>query len=347
MIRFGRHRFEPQTPFSGRYLTRLLIMAGFCLCAIVILELSRYRQRLAGRDARQANGARAEIPQTAIPPSPFDELGVGVIVADDTPQETGRGVGDRAVEATGDQAPHNGLPAVDQALLQDVVDKVRRLRMEPYYHLVTIAVRSSPQLLEQHARRDLTFAHLWSEPDQYRGQLIYLKGYLRGLKKFEADRNKRLNPEGIHELYQGDLFTDDSTPNPYVIIVPSVAEGMPLGANLAENVTFAGYFLQLWRYTAAGDVERAAPLLVGRILLWTPAPRQEPTVRLNAFLAIAFVLVVMGTGGAVWAINRRNPRGQCGDGPADQRAEDAARDGLARLEKQELPDPFQPPYRES
>ena len=339
MLRFGRRRFEQTSPFSGRYLTRLLLLAGFCVSAMVMLNWVHYGRAAASRRLASSGGGL----QTAIPPSPFGELGVGVIVADDRQKETRHSTEDGLGQAPPDETPNGGLPPVDKALLQDVVDKVRRLRMEPYYHLVTIAACSSPHLLEQHAQPNVTFAHLWSDPDKYRGELIYLKGCLRGLKKFEADTSKRLNPAGIKYLYQGDLFTDDSRPNPYVILVPNVAEGMPLGANLMENVTFAGYFLQLWRYTAAGDVERAAPLLIGRILVWTPAPRQDPASRLNAYLAIAFVLLIISMGGAVWAINRRSSRGQPSDGPANERAEATAKAELAQLEKLDMPDPFQPP----
>ena len=342
MVRFGRRLVRDSSPFSGRYLTRLCLMAGICICAMVILNWEHYG-RGSARGHRTNSSGPHPVLQTAIAPSPFGELGVGVIVAEDNPKDaepTPKGGSD---PATRDESPADGLPPVDMALLQDVVHKVRRLKPAPYYHLLTIAARSSLQLLEQHTRKDVIWAHLWSDPDQYRGELIFLKGHLRGLKKFEAERDRRLNPAGIKFLYQGDLFTEESHPNPYVILVPNLAEGMPLGSNLMENVTFAGYFLQLWRYTAAGDVERAAPLLIGRILVWTPAPRPVQSSQFSAYLAIAFVLLGICMGGAVWAINLRGSRRQPSDGPPDERAEAAAKAGLAELEKLNMPDPFQPP----
>jgi hypothetical protein len=169
--------------------------------------------------------------------------------------------------------------------------------------------------------------------------LIYLNGYLRGLHKFEAATNRRFNPTGLKFLYHGDLFTEESRHLPYVIVVPSVADGMPLGTDLAENVTFAGYFLQLWRYTAAGAVERAAPLLIGRILVWEPAPRSGPQFRLSLYLAGGSVLLMVCVIGLLWAISRRQRRTIHAEGQSDERTEAAAIAGLAELERLDVSDP--------
>ena len=181
----------------------------------------------------------------------------------------------------------------------------------------------------------------YSPPEQYRGELIYLKGYLRGLKKYEAIENDFFNPARIPSLYQGDLFTAESRPNPYIIVIPQIAEGMQMGVDLTENVTFAGYFLHLWVYKGGDNVDRAAPLLIGRLLTWTPAPRYHQVAQTGAFIAVAFVVLLMCVGGAIWALNRASAK-RCQSASGASPAGDAsAMAGLAQLEKLDIPDPWQ------
>ena len=57
-------------------------------------------------------------------------------------------------------------------------------------------------------------------------------------------------------------------------VFEDVPEGFPAGGDVSERVVFNGYFLKLMSYQA-GDVPRAAPLLIGR-LGWSPsAPASE------------------------------------------------------------------------
>jgi hypothetical protein len=80
---------------------------------------------------------------------------------------------------------------------------------------------------------------------------------------------------------------------------------MPTGANISENVTFAGYFFKLWRYKAADGTERAAPLLVGQMISWTPASVHQSSAHLSGYLAAAFLLLVTILAGTIWAVNQR------------------------------------------
>lgn len=338
MLHFGRRRFEMPTPFSGRYLTRLLIMGCCCVCALVALNWRRLFQVPTAARGRGANARLDQQLETAIAPSPFGEMGLGVIVADGQPRTAHAKNTDKSNELSAVDSSKESLPEVDRTLLDNVLDKVKQPPAHAYYHLVTIAAQAPAHLLGREARRDVSFANLWNDPDTYRGELIYLNGYLRGLHKFEATTNRRFNPTGLNFLYQGDLFTEESRHLPYVIVVPSIADGMPLGTDQSENVTFAGYFLQLWRYTAAGNVERAAPLLIGRILVWQPAPRSESPFRLSVYLAAGSVLLMVCAIGLLWAISRRQPRTIHAEGPGDERTEAAAIAGLAELERLDAAD---------
>ncbi len=120
--------------------------------------------------------------------------------------------------------------------------------------------------LAAQARRDLLFTHLWERPERYRGVPVHLLGTARRVLSYES----KLSRTGrLHEAW---IFTPESQNHPYVCIFEDVPGGFPAGGDVSERVVFNGYFLKLMSYQA-GDVPRAAPLLVGR-LGWSPS---EPT----------------------------------------------------------------------
>lgn len=313
-------------------------MAGFCIVAIVALNFQSIRERASGQKGARTDEDRAGQPiQTAIAPSPFGELGMGVIFSDDRPKQVHEVPNDPV--NVPDVQP-GALPQVDQRLLQHVLDKTSDRTKLPYYHLLTLAATARAELLAEHARTDITYERLWKDPEKYRGELVYLKGYLRGVQSWLATDNRFFNPAQLDDMYDGYLITQDSRPNPFVIVVPRLPDGMPAGSNISENVTFAGYFFKLWNYPATDGTIRSAPLLVGQIVSWTPAPRYEGAAQLSTFLATAFILLIVSIGGAIWIMNRRNVRLADAIAASADQSNSAAREGLAELEKLEIPDPI-------
>ena len=119
------------------------------------------------------------------------------------------------------------------------------------------------EALAAEARRDLLFTHLWERPERYRGVPVHLLGTARRVLSYES----KLSPTGrLHEAW---IFTPESQNHPYVCVFEDVPKGFPAGGDVSERVVFNGYFLKLMSYQA-GDVPRAAPLLVGR-LGWSPS----------------------------------------------------------------------------
>jgi len=299
-FRFGGSKSATQGVRPAAYLVRVTTLLVMCGCAIILLRAPRSHelgQTTADREAKDST-------ETAIAASPFDALGAGVIVSSGVVQTPNpNAAGQPPAIATSPDGP----PAVDRDLLTSVIDKTGVDRdARAYYHLVTVANRAAPTVLERHARMT-PFGLLWDAPQDHRGELLFLKGYVRGLTAMTAARDNELNPDRIATLYQGYLFTDDSRPNFYVVIVPSVAPGMPTGADITETVSFAGYFLKLYRYQSADRSIRAAPLLIGRMVSWTPAPTSDRAFRLGSYLAGGVVCVVVLLGSVMWWINRRPP----------------------------------------
>jgi hypothetical protein len=131
-----------------------------------------------------------------------------------------------------------------------------------YEKLLTEARDASPADLAAHSRRDIFFAHLLQQPKEFRGVPVHILGTARRILYYKS----KLSKTGW--LYEAWVNTPDSQNHPYVCVFEEAPKGLPIGPNVSERIVFNGYFLKLMAYEA-GDVPRAAPLIVGRIG-WTP-----------------------------------------------------------------------------
>jgi hypothetical protein len=130
--------------------------------------------------------------------------------------------------------------------------------MAAYEKLLMQARETTPAGLSAKARRDVFYAHLWDHSSEFRGVPVHLLGTVRRVLYYKS----KLGRTGW--LYEAWLITPESQKNPYVCVFEDAPCGFPVGADVSERVMFNGYFLKLMKYEA-GDVPRAAPLLVGRI----------------------------------------------------------------------------------
>jgi hypothetical protein len=160
------------------------------------------------------------------------------------------------------------------------------------YALLLDRVRAqTPAELAAVSRRDLVLTHIWEHPDLYRGVPIHLLGTAMRVLRYES----KLTKTGW--LYEAWIITPETSRVPYACVFEDAPQGLPIGPNLAERVVFNGYFLKILKY-AAGDVDRGAPLLVGRVG-WEPheaaSPAQpagmSPTLRWT-LIALAAMFVI-------------------------------------------------------
>jgi hypothetical protein len=172
------------------------------------------------------------------------------------------------------------------------------------YLLTTTHKMKQPDLASQ-ARRDITFAHLFEEPEKHRAEVVHLEGRLRRLLKFDASRSAA--KDGVPTLYEGWLYTPTSFSNPYCIIASELPEGMKTGEKVEYKVAFDGYFFKRYRYKAA-DGWRDAPLLIGRglrLLENTPDPETSEgsalsTIFVPALLGLLGVTALLAVGLTWW-----------------------------------------------
>jgi hypothetical protein len=162
--------------------------------------------------------------------------------------------------------PPPAVPTDRSAEFETVTDKTPKSFRDSaaYQKLLNQARDATPAALASRARRDVGFAHLWERPAHYRGVPIHLQGTARLVFRYESKMSR------TGWLYEAWIVTPDSLRNAYVCVFEDAPKGLPIGSNLSERVVFNGYFLKLMKYQA-GDVPRAAPLLVGRIG-WSPRP---------------------------------------------------------------------------
>jgi hypothetical protein len=280
-----------------------LITFGTVSAVALVFVLRQAQHRFEEMALEPATSKSAD---PAAPALAFAPDGAGVFQTEEDAASVEPTAGDSDATPRADHAADDPF-ALDAQLWEGILDKKTSIRPRPYYHLVSLTNSTAAEALQKRARseRDITLAHLATDPEKYRGHLIYLEGQLRGLVRFDATSDPELNPAGIRTLYQGDLFT--TAAHPY------------------QQVTFAGFFLQLWRYKSAGGVDRVAPLLVGRMVNWTPTSTRTS----NALLAWVLFAVVAVLVAVIWTANR-------GAGIRRQAAADddalAIREDLARLE---------------
>lgn len=177
------------------------------------------------------------------------------------------------------------------------------------YALLRNAEMSLEGSLFTDARHDVRYSDLLTRPNDYRGEVIYLRGDLLWIKPMELK-----HPEmGLKSCYQG-LITAGHPDRAYWLLFTKLPPGMPdakdWGTLYLPNVEFAGYFYKILSVEPAkGETEpRYLPVLVGQTLR-VPVPKpptDDLAYVLGVFLAAAVPVVLIGL--FAWWWYRRSDR---------------------------------------
>jgi hypothetical protein len=161
-------------------------------------------------------------------------------------------------------------PGESSPEFQAVEDRARLSFRETaaYARLLEQARQAAPAKLAASSARHVMYSQLWERPQRYRGVPIHVEGWARRVLVHD-EMNPALAPGG--KIFEAWVFTSESQNNPYVLVFDQPPAGFPVGDKLEERVAFDGYFFKLLAYQA-GDVARAAPMLVGR-LRWIRSPQ--------------------------------------------------------------------------
>src|SRR5262249_55395940 len=126
------------------------------------------------------------------------------------------------------------------------------------------------------ARRDLTYAQIFANPADYRGQVVHIDGRLKKLARLEPPLRARA--DGVSDQYEAWIFNDAYGENPFVAVfteLPASLRSAVGEKKINIEVSFDGYFFKKFRYKAIDSKEgkaRDAPVLIGHTL----AVRSQP-----------------------------------------------------------------------
>jgi len=163
-----------------------------------------------------------------------------------------------------------------------------------YWHTVILAHTTTVEAFANSTRRDITFAHLFQEPEKYRGEVVHYEGRLTRVRRFETPRDIK-SAYDIPYQYEGWIFDPlVHGANPMCVIFTELPAPIDVKEKLEQYVAFDGYFFKTWRY-AGGDHERISPILIGKSpVLKKPAEvgLTDRTITFSSAMITAFLGMV-------------------------------------------------------
>lgn len=173
------------------------------------------------------------------------------------------------------------------------------LEIDVYCQILGMAHFTSAKAFAKAARHDVTYAHLFNEPEHHRGQVIHISGRLVRLRRFDPPAEAR--GAGVSDLYEGWIMTDRYGENPACVVFTDLPAGLKIRDDRPlniEGVGFDGYFYKRYRYKAFDSKKanqfRDAPLLIGHTLSGSFAAAEETSDNWGQSLMWGFLSVVGG-----------------------------------------------------
>ena len=273
MANFRKHT-KPRSYLARREQVRLLMLVmGLGLVVVLMMEVSKpaalaWLARIFDGPAVQQegpNGAERAAepvdtrvrhrrspsePGTFISPAPLD----------DTLDESGR-----------------YFPGIRPGYFQAIKDDLPLRSGEehyPWFHLLEVLDGTDEESLEKASTGRATWAQLFRQPNDYRGELVTIVGTVRRAHYRRSPKNDA-NIEGTNQLW---VFPEDNPGEPIVVYSLYLPEGFPMGMEIAEEASITGFFFKRWVYSALDDV-RTAPLMLSRNINWKkrpPKPEEPP-----------------------------------------------------------------------
>jgi hypothetical protein len=170
---------------------------------------------------------------------------------------------------------------------------------EIYSRALARANYTSSKAFKKAARRDVTYAHVYSEPARYRGVVVRVEGRLLRVNRFDPPHEAR--EAGVNDLYEAWVFNEQLGANPYCVLFTEWPAGLPrdlLGEAKPDRVikvAIDGYFFKRYRYNSNDPRgrERDAPLVMGHGLLLLAPVAADPSASFP-------VKLLMGVFGAIF-----------------------------------------------
>jgi hypothetical protein len=240
---------------------------------------------------------------------------------------------EKVVPGPTDEDPEEREGASEQFLaLTDGSTELGREEMPAYWRLFGWSQHQSFAELNRRATGNSVLNQFIQHPEEQRGKLFRLDLNVRRVLAYDAPENSA----GIKKVYEIWGWTTESKAWLYCVLTAHLPPGMPVGPDVYERVTFAGYFLKVQGYHAAGagpkDKALAAPLLIGR-LSWQAAQVAKPAPDPPWLWWLGGIaLLYVGVRTALWAARRLGPGPSQELSPAGARSASEVRGWLANAE---------------
>jgi hypothetical protein len=209
------------------------------------------------------------------------------------------------------QPDEKPLPAVDRELLKSVQDNTRFRNEEnaAWFNLLGILQQSSQKQLRRESADAASWLQLQSQPAEYRGKLVAVRGVVRRANRVDAVKNDK----GIDGYYQLWMEPNDDAGRPIVIYCLKLPKNFPTGMELSEPVEAAGFYFKRWLYMGQEDLE-TAPVVLAKTIEWEKRAEVRPeTSPPLGFDAVLFVIAAGGLLGLsafayIYYVTRGRPR---------------------------------------
>jgi hypothetical protein len=207
-----------------------------------------------------------------------------------------RGEHRRAKSAISDKAY---FPGVEPAELDAIRDDTPSSRDEQTVslRLLSILKKADPDALDHASLGPVTYAQLFRQPDQYRGQVVAVSGVVRRVNPIALFPNQWQ----IERYYQVWLWPSDNPSSPMIVYCLQLPKGFPIGMELAEEVNVTGIFFKRCAYQAK-DGLRTAPEILASTLAWRRRPALSPTPPEPWAMSLVVVAAALASLWAAWYI---------------------------------------------
>jgi hypothetical protein len=189
-----------------------------------------------------------------------------------------------------------GVPPVNPLLLQKIQDDApfRNAERDAWFEMLKILEGTSEQVLEDSSIGRVAFIQLYQQPDQYRGELVTIRGTIRRTEYLPAAPND----DGFERYHRVVIQPQDHPRNPVIGYVLQLPEAMPTGMEIEEEAKVTGFFFKRWEYLAQSDLE-TAPVILAKTVRWMPAPAMpadgSAEVPLGMMIALAAGFAVLAS----------------------------------------------------
>ena len=178
------------------------------------------------------------------------------------------------------------------------------LEAEVYSRVMLRAHYTSAKAFSGVIRKDVTYSHLFEEPERYRGVVVPVVGRLLRVNRYAPPYEAAEG--GVNDLYEAWVFSEMLGANPTCIVFTEWPENLSrdlLGVPKIDSyikISLDGYFFKKLRYKSNDrrGSEREAPLVIGHALVVMGHTRAGSSSQTSGWIQT----LVWGFGGVVLAL---------------------------------------------